>query len=1122
MKRLQKTSHRLLLTAGIALAMQALLLHSLRASPDTIREQPDLSGIRVSLAIKNAKLDSVFKEIERQTVFTFFYEEKLIDKFPSVSVQARQRLLKSVLQDMSTLYRLQFKQINYSISVKTVPAAEKQDTTIAPITVSGKVTDQTHNPIAGVSVLVEGSSTGTTTDADGNYNITIEKGVSLSFSFIGHKTEVREVGDQETINVILDEDIKGLDEVVVIGYGVQKKSDLTGAVASADIAHLTETPNVSLFQGLQGTVSGLNIGAVDEAGENPLFTIRGQNTLSNNSGDNAPLIVVDGIIYRGNLVDLNTADIKSVDILKDISSTAIYGSQASNGVILITTKKGGGKRQPTINYNASYSFQQPSNKLQPMGGEELDKFLRDVFWEQGSRIGPDYLTPNPDFTLLPYFRNAAIATNYENGATHDWWGNLTRNGSVHNQNISVAGGDEWVKYFLSGGMTDVKGFMINEAYKKYNYRINVDAQVNKWISLGVESFLTNSDYSGVSPGVSTAFTMFPWAPAYEENGDYTLTPDSRGLSPYLQIQQDDLDKRLNLFANLHAELQIPAIKGFKYRVNFSQNYRTADASRFNPWGASYTGNGYKNNNQNYDWILDNIFTYSKDIGDKHRINATLLYGVEERNYSFTNAGAQNFVNDLLGYNRLQAGDPTLNTVSSGKERENSLYTMGRLFYSYDSKYMITGTVRRDGFSGFGSKKKVGIFPSVAAAWVISEEGFYGNMTKIADYLKLRISYGESGRRAVGRYATQAIVSSSPAVIFGDGGITTQGQWISTLANDNLGWETTRGINIGLDFGFLNSRINGNIEYYNNNTRDILYNVQLPTMTGFSSIADNIGKVHNWGIELSLNAVVVNKKDFRWESGVVYARNRNEIVSILGPWNDQDGDGKEDGLIANSLFIGEPQNVNYNYEVIGIWQLADKDAGTIPSGFMPGTYKLADLNNDGKISAANDRRILGYVDPAYRIGWSNTFRYKNLNLYIFINSIQGGKNFYQANLSFHTNEWHKLDQLVYSTPPAGGWDYWMPENPDAKFRRPDNPSQLGINTGPHEQRNFIRIQDISLSYNLNSPFLKKIGMNRLKVFISGKNLFTITKWEGWDPETGVGFVPGRPVMKSYTLGLNLDI
>lgn len=988
--------------------------------------------------------------------------------------------------------------------------------------ISGTVINDAGEPFPGVTVQVKGTTIGTVTDIDGSFKLDVPEGSVLIFSFIGYKTQEIPIANQTIFEILLEEDHKNLDEVVVIGYGTQKKSDLTGAVVSANVDYMTQMGNVSAFQGLQGSVPGLNIGAVDVAGQNPSFSIRGQNTISSSQADNQPLLVVDGMIYRGNIIDINTADIKSIDVLKDISSTAIYGSQASNGVILITTKTGGEAKKPVINYSASYSLQVPSNKLEPMEGEELDSFLHDAFWDNGSRIGPDYLQSNPDFTLTPYFRNSAIADNYTSGIENDWWGSLTHNGSTNNQNVSIRGGDEWVNYFLSGGITDVKGFMENEAFKKYNYRANISGKINDWLRVGLESFLTSSDYSGVSPDISNTFVMYPWAPIYDENGEYTLTPDSRGLNPFLQVQQDDLDKRFNLFGKVFAEVSLPFIEGLTYRINYSQNYRRTDQYFFNPWGANYTGVGSKFNGQDYDWILDNIVSYKTTFKDQHKLEATFLYGVEERNHSSTNSVAQNFVNDLLGYDRLQAGDPTLNTITTAHEKETSLYMMGRLFYSYKNKYMITGTLRRDGFSGFGNENKIGVFPSIALGWVLSDEEFLSGLTSTVDYLKLRASYGTSGRRGVSRYQTQSTVDSHPSVVFGDGGSSTLGQWITTLANDELGWETTTGLNLGLDFGFIGSRINGNIEYYNTNTRDILYNVQLPVATGFSSIAANIGKVNNWGVELGLNGAVVNQGNFKWNAGLVYSRNRNEIVSILGSSNDNDGDGKEDDLIANELFIGQPQGVNYNFQIEGMWQLADQEAGNIPSGFLPGTYKLADLNGDGKITATDDRKILGYKDPAYRVGLTNNFTYKNFNLYIFINSIQGGKNYYQANLSFGNNEWNKLDQLVYSNPPKGAWDYWMPENPDAKFRRPDTYSQLGQYAGPHQQRNFIRVQDVSLSYNFNKSTLDRIGVRNLKLFVSGKNLFTITKWDGWDPETGVGFEPGRPVMTSYTLGLNIDI
>jgi len=643
--------------------------------------------------------------------------------------------------------------------------------------------------------------------------------------------------------------------------------------------------------------------------------------------------------------------------------------------------------------------------------------------------------------------------------------------------------------------------------------MNFDAKINDWMNLGIESFLTSSDYSGVSPSQSWIFMLQPWAPIYDDEGEIIPNPEGSALNPYLTVQQDDSDKRLNIFANIHADIKLP-LKGLKYKINFSQNYRTRNQDRFNPWGASFTGSGYKNSFINYDWTVDNIVTYVNTFNDIHNINATLVYGVEKRDYSFTETGAQNFVNDLLGYNRLEAGDPTLRSLDTGKEQEQSLYSMARVIYNFNNRYLITGTVRRDGFSGFGTEDKIGVFPSVAVGWVASEERFIHDNLDWLNYLKLRGSYGQTGKRGVGRYDTRAVVSAHPSIIFGDGGSATQGQWISSMSNNQLGWETTTGINIGADFAIMDSRLFGNMEYYNNKTEDILYPIQLPTMTGFSEINTNIGEVANHGIEITLTGQVANTRDFKWDATVNFSRNRNEIVSILG--FDNDGDGKEDDLVANELFIGEPQQVIYDYEIIGMWQLADREAGIIPSGFYPGTYIISDLNEDGGFSASDDKKILGYRDPSYRIGLSNTLTYKRFKLYVFINSIQGGKDYYYATDRPFI---YKKDQLSYQNVPKGAWDYWMPENPDAYFRRLDTPSQY--HPSRYAQRNFIRLQDVSLSYTFEKSLLSKYDIGSLKVYVSGKNLATITKWRGWDPETGVGFQTGRPLMANYTIGVNVE-
>jgi TonB-linked SusC/RagA family outer membrane protein len=891
-----------------------------------------------------------------------------------------------------------------------------------------------------------------------------------------------------------------------------KKSDLTGSLAKVETEPLRELPNINVMSSLQGMVPGLNVGAVDNAGEEPSISIRGQNTLSSSNADNRPLFVVDGMIYRGSIVDLNTADIESVEILKDASAAAIYGSQSSNGVVLITTKKGE-MGKPIISYDGFYSIQVPSNKLEPFNGAELEKFTNDAYWTD-SRIPPDYLEHDPNFTFAPRLKNIEVTEGYLNGQDTDWWGMLTDNGSINSHNLGIRGRNQSVGYFVSLGYTGQKSFLINDQFDRYNARVNLDANITDWLTVGGETFLTKSDYSGVSPSLGATFHMQPWAPIYDANGEYLLEPIV-GLNPFLQIQQDDSDQRFNLFGKFFADVKLPFLEGFNYRINYSHNYRTLNQDRFNPWGANYTGSGYKNNYNFYDWILDNIVSYKRTFNNDHKVDLTLVYGVEKREYNFTEASAQNFTKMTLGYNKLEAGDPTLNSVNTGAEQETSLYTMARLFYSYKSKYMITGTIRRDGFSGFGTEDKVGLFPSVGLAWVLGDEPFIANNLTFLDNLKLRISYGTTGRRGVGRYETLAKMTVGPSRVFGDGGSATIGQYISTMANNELGWESTTGINIGLDFGIFDNRLYGNIEYYNNDTKDILYNIQIPYLTGFSTVPTNIGKVHNYGIEFMLTGVLMRRADFEWEASVNFARNRNRIESILG--FDNDGDGVEDDIVTNQLFIGEPQNVVFDYRIIGMWQLEDEQEGEIPNGFFAGQYMIEDTNGDD-VYTPDDRQILGYRDPSYRLGISTRVSYKNWGLYVFINSIQGGKNYYFADGSPYTDgSQYKIDQISYSN--ASGWDYWMPENPNAKYRRLDIPSQF--HPSPYDQRNFVRLQDISLSYKFDRDLMDKIGIGNLKLYVSGKNLLTLTKWEGWDPETGVGIRAGLPVMAGYTFGLNLE-
>ncbi len=1060
---------------------------------------------KLSLNVTDTSIKQVLTEIEENSEFFFVYNNNLINVERKVSIDVKNWEISKILNVL-----FDKEEVVFSIMDKQIIISPKNMTTTQSTvqsTVTGVVVDEFDVPLPGVSVVEKGSSKGVVTDFDGNYSIDVPADAMLVFSYLGMKTKEERVAGQTTINVAMAPDVMGLDEIVVVGYGVSKKSDLTGAVANVDVNKLSTLPNVSVLQSAQGVVAGLNVGAIDAAGEDPTISIRGQNSLSSGAAANTPLMVVDGIIYRGNLVDLNTADIESIDVLKDASSAAIYGSQASNGVLLITTKKGKNLGKPTINYSASYTVQSPTgHALEPMEATEFKEFLADAY-------------PGEDVRGL--LDTQEMRDGYDANFNNGIWDILTGDGYINTHNLSVRGRSENFGYFFSGGFTDVKGFVVNDNYKKVNYRINLDAKINNWLDVGTEAFVTTSDYSGEAPRTDLSLLVHPWTPLYEEDGNPRQILQNTWVSPLLDLEKDDSDKRLNLFANIHADVKLP-IKGLNYRVNFSQNYITVNHDNFDPNGANFTGFGYKNASINYNWSLDNILTYNRSFNDVHNINATFVYGVEEVNTSFTNTSAQNFTNDLLGYNSLEAGDPTLNTIDTGKEKETSLYTMGRLQYGYDNKYLLTGTIRRDGFSGFGLNEKIGIFPSVAVGWVVSEEKFMNNTSNWLNYLKLRGSYGSTGRRAVGRYDTQATVTSTVSgnfgYIFGDGLTPTLTQSINSLANNDLGWETTTGVNAGIDFAFFNSRLRGNVEYYNNSTEDILYAIQIPYATGFTSINTNIGEVANHGLEFSITGQIIKSADFQWESSLNFSRNRNEIVSILGA--DNDGDGVEDDLVANRLFIGEPTGVIFDYEIIGMWQESDEAAGNIPNGFFPGTYKIADLDESGDYSATFDKKILGYTDPAYRMGFANTFNYKEFSLYTFINTIQGGKDYYygtDALIFGATNT--QIERYSSQNVFKGSWDYWTPENQDARFRGLEGPAAYEPNR--YLQRNFVRIQDVSLSYNFGNDVVKKLGVNSLRLFVSGKNLATFTKWRGWDPETGQGYTQGIPLLSNYTMGLNVE-
>ena len=1080
---------------------------------------------KLTLHISNESIASVLGKIEAQSKFNFFYNTEEMDLQKKVSLDVTDTPIKEILElifrGRSISYTVVKKQIVLKPSTHVTNSKEGEGiaggsrNVLPQFSVSGTVTDTQGVPLPGTSIVEKGTANGTQTDFDGNFSISLnDENAILVVSYVGFATKEIEVGGQYSLSISLSESAAGLDEVVVVGYGSAKKSDLTGSVVRADISAFQDQPNVSIAQSLQGSVPGLNVGTITTAGGEPNISIRGRTSIS---GAQNPLIVLDGVIYRGSLIDINPNDLASVDVLKDNSAAAVYGSQASNGVIILTSKTGkSGEEKPTISYSSNVSMQSPTKEFRPLDGEGwFERVLTfDVFQSRTEESG--YLQPNPNYSLTTNFKDTEQIANWQNGNETDW-DQLVTNSSLYtsNHNLSISGHTQKTNYLLSLGISDVQGYMLNEGYKRYNARVNIDNKITDWLTVGLQSFFTSSDYSGRELAPVTRW-LPPYISAYREDGELNF-PNS-GFASIAALEADNDDVRNNLFANAFVKIDFPFLKGLSYKINLANNLVWNHDYYFDKYFGNGQGYGEKFNQENHSILSDNILSYNRVFNEKHKVDLTLLYGFETRSNEYTRASSRNFPNSTLGYNNLQSGDATLQGAQSGAWEESSLYSMARLLYTFDSKYLFTGTIRRDGFSGFSTANKFGVFPSLALGWVVSQESFMSSLENV-NYLKLRAGYGSTGNRTIGRYQTLAKVSDGYNYI-NAGDIPLYTKSISSLASSDLKWETTTGLDLGLDFAFFDSRISGTVDYYNNDTKDLLYDVDVPSISRYSKFPDNLGKLHNSGFEVFLSTVNIKTNDFSWQTDFSFSRNRDSLEELLGL--DNDGDGQEDDLVTEGLFIGEPLDVIYNYEITGdLYQLGDN----VPTGADFGSYVIVDQNGDGEIDQVNDYKILGYGSPNYRFSIGNTFTYKNWSFFAFINSIQGGKGYYtqlndQSETAGGFNSYGSGNHYNWSFPSS--YDAWLPENPDARYERIGAivaPGQRGIET---MERSFVRLQDVSISYSFNPEVLNKFKIQRLKLILSGKNLATFTKYPGLDPETGTGISKnGRPVLRSIALGLNVD-
>ncbi len=956
-------------------------------------------------------------------------------------------------------------------------------------TIQGTVSSAS-GPVIGATVRVKNSAEATVTDSTGFYIIQATAGEFLVFSSTEYSDLEIQVKENNTINVDLVARTIALDDVVVVGYGTQTTRRVTGAIAKVRMKETQDIPNTNVFQSLRGRVAGVQFTDNGRPGQSGNILIRGVRSLS---GSNAPLIIVDGIFFNAGIQNINPNDIESMEVLKDASASAIYGSRAANGVILITSKKGKSEK-PQLQVNFFGGFAERAHKVKLLTPERYIERMRDYNIQAGL----------PATELSDFLYPSEIA-NKEAGRVNDHWDKVSQNAPLYSLDVSISGKSKKTNYYLSGSYTDEKGLMLNDQMKRLTLRSNIENQIADWLTIGMNATFITRDESGVLPAPSS--NIHPYSTLYYDDGEpqqFMLPEDqvSQNNPIYSALLTKNETIINNIFANFYGIVKIPWVSGLQYRINYSPNYRWDHNYNFFRQDKHLTTNttsASKFHREDFDWVMENILSYSKLIGRNHRIDATALYGMDGRNSSSTTASASQFGSDILGWNNL--GLATLFNLTSNATEQRGVSSMIRLNYGFKDRYLFTFTMRRDASSVFSANHKYALFPSGAISWVLTEEKFLEN-SPVLKYLKLRLSYGAVGNQAISPYQSLS-ASSITRYVFSDGGTSSLGVFPNRMPNDDLKWETTYTGNIGVDFEILKGRVGGSVELYHMNTENLLVQRSLPAMTGYPSVWTNLGSTTNKGIELTLNTINIKSAAFEWSSNFVFSRNKNAIRSLYG--SDVDGDGNEDNDLSNRWFIGQPVNVAYDYVIDGIYQKGD----AFPTGYKAGDVRVKDVNGDGIINAA-DRTIIGQnAEPKIRWGFGNTLEYKNLSLSFFINGMHGWVSQIDLVGNGLQND-RNVNRIDY------GW--WTEQNVSNSMPSLIYTNPLGH--GYYVTRDFVRLQDLSLSFNFPHNWLRSLKLSNARIFLSGKNLLTFTDWPGADPESGAT-QDGIPVRRIYSLGFNLS-
>jgi len=1155
----------------------------------TLQVMAESKAQTVTLTARNKTLREILQEVQKQHGYSFLFRGDNIADM-RISAQLKQvdfvDAMRVILDEHGLAWSLDDGII--TITSKDADPARRSPPSQQRI-ISGKVTDENNVPLPGVTVSIKGTTTGTKTNENGIFEIrtSLASGVFV-FSLMGYAPEELPFNTNTTINVVLKETLSDLDEVVVVGYGTMKKKDLTGSVIQIRPDNIANE-NPKTVQDILRGAPGLRVGYDPSAKGGGSIEVRGRRSVYNDGGHNSPLLILDGMIFYGELSEINPDDIDQIDVLKDASAAAIYGAKAASGVIIVSTKKGK-QGKPVINMTMNIGATERSNFRERFSTDAYLQHRQDWFTKNTYGVNPQTgayeayqqgeYAAKPGYFMRPdqlpqgismddwrsYTTNGDgesdqsiwarrlgfddnVLQNFLTGKTENWTDRTFRRGLNQDYNVSVSGASEKINYYLSMGYLKNDGAVVSDTYNAVRANMKIDAQVNRWFEIGANVNFQDRSDGNLDVDMDQMLRNSPYADYADEMGNPIQFPlgatySQRGYNYDFQRKYLDLEKGYTILNSiLHAKIKLPF--NITYSFNASPRYQFFYDRYFMsaelPGSDPKTRGVNREQSKRFDWSLNNTINWDQTFNEKHHVMVTLVQEAEE-NESWQDAiKARNILpSDALGFHNTQNGSKESSSYSSDDTHQTADALLARLFYSYDDRYMLTASIRRDGYSAFGTSNPYATFPSIAGAWTFTNEKFF-KWKDIMSHGKLRVSYGKNGNRSLANpYVALANLSAGAGKM--QGYLNSSGELMlyrylmaDRLANPNLQWEKTASWNFGLDFGFLNDRISGSLEYYNMKTNDMIMNQRLPSFTGFTNITTNLGQVDNSGIELALNTLNISNDFLQWSTTFGFSYNKNSIKHLYYEYEQVlDAAGNVTGTkemddISNGWFIGKPIGAIWNYRVTGIWQ-ANEAGEAAKYGQAPGDPKVANnytaddvVKEDGSVTHVyndRDKEFLGQTDPPFRWSLRNEFvLWKDLSVSFNIYAYTGHKSL----AGFYLNNDDDGGRMAYGMINLPAKEYWTPDNPTNEYGRIEAKGPTGAaGAGKLYDRSFIRLDNISVGYTLPQKWASKLDLSRVKIYGTVRNLATWAKdWEYGDPETYNSDNNSQGwATRVYTLGLNL--